>query len=235
MRAAWLIGSVLLPWLLAGNAAGGGQAKATGPNICGVGILSPSGKVLFLPSATGGLEAAALFNGKTLWQAKDASKPLLATDEKVFAQASVKGKRNQVKVVVLDARTGERLLESGVIAFPDWVSVPRDYGLSFRSAGRLHKRDLVLAWEARAFYEGGVPPPAFGPDGKPYVDPNAKQAGGAVRVNLSSGKVTAVKGYRPKEAEFPEERPSWVGQTKRQGWVFRVAETDPEPGFPYSL
>src|SRR5262249_37328617 len=155
---------------------------------------------LFLPSAAGGIEAVALFNGKALWESKDASRLLLATDDRVFAQALVKDKRNQVKVVVLDAITGERLLESEVITFPDWVSVRPDYGLRFRSGARLNKGNLVLAWEARAFYDGGPPLPEFGLDGKPYVDPNAKKAGGAVRVNLTSRKVATVKGYSPKEA-----------------------------------
>ncbi len=235
MRGALLLSSTLLFLLLGGKVQSGDQVKVARPDVCGVGILAPSGKVLFLPSASGGIEAVALFNGKVLWEGKGASMLLLATDDKVFAQAVDKGKRNQVKVVVCDALTGERLLESEWITFPDWVSVRPDYGLRFRSAARLEKEDLTFVWEARAFYDGGEPLPEFGPDGKPYVDPNAKEAGGAARVNLGSGKVATVKDYRPKEGDFLEDRPTWVGPTKRQGWVFQVKETDPKPGFPQSL
>ena len=223
------------PLLTTGFANAGDQAQAAVPNVCGIGIMSPSGKVLFLPSAAGGIEAVAIFNGKTLWESKDADRPLLATDTRVFAQIPVKDKRNQVKIIVLDAATGERLLESAVISFPDWVSVRPDYGLRFRAGARLEKKDLVYAWDAYSFHDGGPPLPASGPDGKPYKDPNAKKAGGAIRVNLANGKFAAVKGYQPKEADFPEDRPDWAGQTKRQGWVFRVEERGPGSGFPYSL
>jgi hypothetical protein len=235
MRRAWLVSTVLLPLLLAGSVKSGEQVKVANAEVCGVGILSPSGKVLFLPSVSGGVEAVALFNGKTLWESKDASRLLLATGDRVFAMALVKGNRNQVKVVVLDAVTGERLVESAPITFPGWASVTPDYGLSFRCGARLDKADVVLVWEARAFTDGGPPLPEFGPDGKPYVDPNAKKAGGALIVNIATGKVRAVKGYSPKEAEFFDDRPSWVGQTKRQGWVFQVEETGPKSGLPYAL
>jgi hypothetical protein len=235
MRHIILCGLLVSSWFISGLAMTGEPVQAARPNVCGVGILSPSGKVLFLPSASGGIEAVALFNGKTLWQSKGASRPLLATDTRVFAQAPIKDKRNQVKIVVLDAATGERLLESAVIPFPEWVSVRPDFGLRFRSGARLENKDLVFAWEARAFHDGGEPLPAFGPDGKPYVDPNAKKAGGALRINLTTGKLSAVKGYQPKEAHFPEDRPTWVGTTRAQGWKFRVEEAGPDPGFPYQL
>jgi hypothetical protein len=211
-----------------------GPQKAV-PLVCGVGVAAPSGKVLYLPSAGGGIEAVALFNGKQLWEAKEASTPLLATADKVFALAQVKGKRNQVQVVVLDAATGERLLRSETITFPDWVSVKRDFGLRFTPAARMEKGALLLLWKAWRFHDGGPPPPPFGPDGKPYVDPNARKAAGAVRVELTGGKVAAVKGYQPRDVEFPETEPTNAGPTKLSGWVLRVEERDPEPGFPHVL
>ncbi len=87
MRGALLVNSLLLPLLLVETARSGDQVQVARPEICGVGILSPSGKVVFLPSASGGMEAVALFNGKTLWKTKGASKLLLATGDRVFAQA----------------------------------------------------------------------------------------------------------------------------------------------------
>jgi hypothetical protein len=211
-----------------------GPGKAT-PLVCGVGVTAPSGKVLYLPSAAGGVEAVALFNGKQLWEAKAAQTPLLATADRVFALARLKGQRNQVRVVALDAATGEPLLRSEAITFPAWVSVQRDFGLRFTPAARLESGALLLLWKAWRFRDGGPPPPQFGPDGKPYVDPNARKAAGAVRVDLASGKAAAVAGYQPRDAEFPETEPSWVGPTKLHGWVLRLEEQAPEPGFPHSL
>ena len=205
--------------------------KSAGVNVAAVGVLAPSGKVLFLPGDSH-VEAVAVFNGKPLWTSEDATRPLLATADHVFAQARVKGKRNQVKVVILDATTGERVRESETITFPDWVSVQPDYGLRFRSAARLDKDGFLFIWEARTFRDGGPPPPEFGPDGKPYVDPNAKQAGGAVRVDAATGRVSTVKDYKPKDTDFPSELGT---KTTANGWVFRVEQVPTDTGKPYAL
>ena len=197
--------------------------KATGVAVCNLGVLAPSRKVLFLPG-TSGVEAIAVFNGKPLWEAKDTGVPLLATADCVVSQIQVKGKKNQVKLVVLDATTGERLRVSDAIEFPEWVSVPLDFGHRFRSAARLDKDNVLFVWKAHTFSDGGRPPPD--------PDPNAKQAAGAFRLGVKSGRVAAVKGVQPKEGELPDWTP---GQTKHDGWVFRVEEKSPEPGFPHVL
>jgi hypothetical protein len=111
-----------------------------------------------------------------------------------------------------------------VIEFPEWVSVPLAFGHRFRSAARLDNDNVLYLWEAYTFSDGGEPPPD--------PDPNAKQAAGAFRLGVKSGRVAAVKGVRPKEGELPDWTP---GQTKRDGWVFRVEEKSPEPGFPNVL
>jgi hypothetical protein len=198
-------------------------AKATGVTVCNLGVLAPSGKVLFLPG-TSGVEAIAVFNGKPLWEAKDTGLPLLATADYVVSQIQVKGKKNQVKLEVLDATTGERLRSSDVIEFPDWVSVTLDYGHRFRSAARLGKNKVLFVWEAYTFSDGGRPPPD--------PDPNAKRAAGAFRLDVKSGLVSPVKKLQPKEGELPDWTP---GQTKHGGWVFRVEEKSPQPGFPHVL
>ena len=197
--------------------------KATGVAVCDLGVLAPSGKVLFLPGPSG-VEAIAVFNGKPLWEAKDTGVPLLATADYVVSQIQVKGKKNQVKLVVLDATTGERLRVSDAIEFPEWVSVPLDFGHRFRSAARLDKDNVLFVWEAHTFSDGGRPPPD--------PDPNAKEASGAFRLDVQSGRVSAVKEVRPKEGELPDWTP---GRTKRHGWVFRVEEKSPESGFPHVL
>jgi hypothetical protein len=200
-----------------------GPPKATGVTVCNLGVLAPSGKVLLLPG-TSGVEAVAVFNGKPLWEAKDTGVPLLATSDYVVSQIQVKGKKNQVQLVVLDATTGERLRVSDAIEFPEWVSVQLDFGHRFRSAARLDKNNVLFVWEAYAYSDGGEPPPD--------PDPNAKKATGAFRLDVKTGQVSAVKDVNPKEGELPDWTP---GQTKHDGWVFRVEEKSPEPGFPHVL
>jgi hypothetical protein len=167
--------------------------RTGGVTVTGVGVIAHSGKVLFVPGETG-VEAVALFNGKALWTAEGTGDPLLATAEHVFAQVPVKGKKNQVKLVVLEAPTGERLRDSEVIEFPEWVSVPVEYGHSFRSAARLDKDTVLYVWEARTFSDRE--PPAL-------PDPNAKRDGGAFRLDPKTGRVSVVKGYDPKDQDFP--------------------------------
>jgi hypothetical protein len=212
------------PFGLLGLAEGSGP-RAAPANVCGLGVLGPSGKVLFVPG-TGGIDALALFNGKLLWQSQAASTPLLATDQRVFAQAAVKGKRNRVRVVILDAVGGEHILTSNTITFPGWVSVQPDYGLRFRSGARLEEGGLLLLWDARAFHDGGEPPHD--------PDPHKKHAGGAVRVDLVTGKVAAVKGYQVNEEDFPPQNGD-ARAARAGGWEFQVQETWPEAGFPYTL
>jgi hypothetical protein len=198
--------------------------KATGATVCELGVLSPSGKVLFLPGEKG-VDAVAVFNGKLLWSTDGAGAPLLSTAEYVVSQVQVKGKKNQVRLVVLDAATGERLREPDVIEFPEWVSVPLDYGHRFRSAARLDKDGVLLVWEAYTFQDGGPPPP-------PNLPNLQNEASGAFRLDVKTGRVSVVKDVKPKAAEFPD----WTkGQTKVNGWVYRVEEKAPEPGFPHVL
>ncbi len=197
--------------------------KANGVNVATVGVLSVSGKVVFLPTG-GGTEAVAIFNGKPLWSTDNVGDPLLATADHVFSQLQMKGKKNQVKLVMLDATTGERVRESDVIKLPEWVSVPREYGHSFRSAARLDKGDVFFVWEARTFQDGGRPPPD--------PDPNAKHDSGAVRVDVKTGRVTVVKDYKPKEEEFPQVLST---KTKASGWVFWVEQVPNTISTPRAL
>jgi hypothetical protein len=198
-------------------------AKPTGVIVCNLGVLAPSGKVLFLPG-TSGVEAIAVFNGKPLWEAKDTGVPLLATADYVVSRVQVKGKKNQVKLVVLDATTGKRLRISNALELPEWVSVPLDFGHRFRSAARLDGKNVLLVWEAYTFSDGGEPPPD--------PDPNAKRAAGAFRLDVKSGGVSAVKKLQPRKGDLPDWTP---GQTKYDGWVFRLEEKSPESGFPHVL
>jgi hypothetical protein len=94
------------------------------------------------------------------------------------------------------------------------VSVGTTYGRSFSSHAALDAEgDLLLHWEARAFYAGGAPPP-------PQVIAAArKDASGIARVNLESGKVTmlpAAGGDKTGKVELPKEL---AGKITGQLWA----------------
>ena len=54
----------------------------------------------------------------------------------------------------------------------------------------------------------------------------------AAWLDVQSGRVSAVKKVQPRKGELPDWTP---GQTKHNGWIFRVKEKSPEPGFPHVL
>jgi hypothetical protein len=149
----------------------------------GPGVADPAAKIGFFCSATGGIDALELTNGKLLWTSKEANRPLLATEDRLFAQKDVSGKANQIRIVVLDlTKHGKRVLESEVITLPDWVSVNVAYGRSYRSSSKFDGDSLLVSWEARAFYAGGAAPtPAI-------LKAARKEASGVMRIDVVTGK-----------------------------------------------
>ena len=162
----------------------------------GGGVLAPNGMIAYVPNPGGGIDALDTASGKLLWQSGQASKPLLATKDRLYAQAGVKGKGNQVKVVALDAETGKEVLTSEPVVFPDWVVVGTTHGRSFASAMRADGSSLLLIWNARAWYAGGAAPPRAGQERA------RKSAEGVARIDTKTGKVEMLK-----EADIPKGLP----------------------------
>lgn len=147
------------------------------------GIADAAGKVGFVANAKDGIDTVDLVNGETLWSSKDARRPLVAFADKFAAQAPVAGKDNAVRIVVLDVANGKQLLASDPVVFPDWVTTGLALGRTFNSSAQVDKGDLLLSWEAHAFYAGGAAPT---PE---ILEAARKQARGVARVSLKSGKV----------------------------------------------
>jgi hypothetical protein len=160
---------------------GPAQEKTVPRHLPGGGVADPAGKSCFFPNTSGGIDALDLGTGNLLWTSKDANRPLLATENRLFAQ---QGNTNEVRVLVLDSsKEGKRVFESQPIIFPDWVSVQVAYGRSFRSSARVDIKGFWLSWEARAFYAGGARP-------TPQIEKAArKEASGVARVDLDTGKI----------------------------------------------
>ena len=169
------------------------EKKASPHYLPGGGAADPADKVGFFPNPTGGIDALDLATGKLLWSAIDANRPLVATADRLFAQA---GTSNQVRILVFDTtKEGKLAVESQAIKLADWASVQTAYGRSFRSSAKVEGNALYLSWEARAFYAGGARP-------TPQIEKAArKEASGAARVDLDSGKVEALD--PDQAAKFP--------------------------------
>jgi len=188
-------------WLCVGFGAappptGAGDTPVAAVPLPGGGIADQSGNVGYFPNLSGGIDALDLANGKLLWSSKEAKRPLLATGNRLFAQAGV----DDMRVVVLDAaNAGKRLSQSRPLKFLDWVSFGHEPGRSLRTGARLEKDTLLLVWEAKAWYAVGAAP-------TPEIQEEArKSATGAFRVDLKSGMVESVDKAKPPKPALPEE------------------------------
>ncbi len=148
------------------------------------GVADAAGKNGFIANDKNLIEAVNLETGEALWTSDVSGKPLAVVGNRLLVQVPVPGKPNAVRVVALNTEAkGKQVTESDPVAFPDWVATGLAGGKSFTSSAKLHKGDLLLAWEARSSYWGGARPP-------PQVEQAArKEARGVARVNLETGKV----------------------------------------------
>lgn len=167
--------------LLAPLAVGQDKNVSQPPRLLpGGGVATPAGKVGFFPNTSGGIDALDLASGKVLWSSNDANRPLLATEDRLFAQ-------RQNSIFSLDAQDGKRVFEAKPIGLPGWASVEVAYGRSYQGSVRLEGTALLVSWEARAFYAGGARP-------TPEIEKAARMdATGVARVDVTAGKITALE------------------------------------------
>jgi hypothetical protein len=212
---------LLLLWLLIGTGlTHAAPAPKEAPSQMSVflpgGVADPAGRYGYVTNTPGGIDALDLETGKTEWASAEASKPLVVIGDRVVAQADVKGKYNSVRIIVLDAKTGKRLLQSDPVTFPEWVSVVQTWGRSFGSDARIDKGDVLLRWEAHASYAGGAAPT---PE---IVRASKKDASGVAKISLETGrvemlapdKVPAVPEVKlPKELEKVTSLQYWTGSS----------------------
>jgi hypothetical protein len=156
-------------------------APAPKPILLPGGLADPGGRIGYLSSAVGGIEAIELKTGEVLWESIEAQRPLLLTGSRLIAQAGVK--RNRLRILVFDALSGECLLESDPVVLPGWVVTGPAPGRTFNSRWHLDRNQLVLAWEADASYTGTARP-------TPQKEAAARRhAAGTARIDLDTGLV----------------------------------------------
>jgi hypothetical protein len=182
------------------------------------GVLDPSGKTIYVQNPKGGVDAVAVETGKIVWQSAETARPLAVAGTHLVVQVPDAAKANRVAIAILDtAAKGKILKTSDPIVFPDWVSVRVTHGRSFGSTARADKGDLLLEWQARAWYAGGARP-------TPEIEKAArKEAHGLARVNLESGKVemlaadkTAADTPLPKDLKDIKSHQYWTGADWKQ-------------------
>jgi outer membrane protein assembly factor BamB len=175
--------------LLAATAAGAAPAPETKDDgrihfIPG-GVTDADGVKGFVANDKGGVTALDLETGKSLWDSKTTGKPVAVVNGRVLVQTLDPKNGNAVRIVGLNADTGEKAWKSDAAVFPNWVS-PLDgtgAGRAFSSHSRMDKNALLIVWQANSWYWGGAPP-------TPEVLKAAqKRAEGAARIDLESGKV----------------------------------------------
>jgi hypothetical protein len=194
----------------------------------GGGVFDPAREVGYVPNPAGGIDALDLATGQLLWTREAVPGPLLATADRLYAQAPVKERANQVRVLALDTtQKGKVVRESEPITFPEWVMVGVAYGRSFRSTACLEQETLYLVWEARAWYAGGAAPP-------PEVERAArKEASGVAHIDLKSGRVEMLTGNQVPQG-IPLQIPAEPATVKVNGRVYTLVDRPGnKPGQPF--
>jgi hypothetical protein len=121
------------------------------------GITDSAGHIGYFASADERIEAIDLASGKVLWQTHEAQRPLLMDGDHLLAQAGTR--RNRLRILRLDVKNyGHCDFESDALVLPAWAVTGEAYGHSFVTQWRLDKHQLVLDWEASAWYVGRTPP-----------------------------------------------------------------------------
>lgn len=209
MRHARRLGALLLLSLLLSSARAGTaprlpQANPSASPATGIvlpqGLADCTGHTGFFASAGGGVEAIDLTTGKVLWENLEAQRPLLLDGHHLLAQAGVK--RNRLRILRLDcAQHGECTFESDPVVFPAWVVTGAAPGRSFTTRWRLERQQLLLDWEARAWYVGST---------RPTPEQTAaarKHAAGVAVIDLRTGQIDvrpAEKKETPPPPPLPE-------------------------------
>jgi hypothetical protein len=200
--------------------AGGGKRPASLP-IPG-GVADSEGRTGFITGSDGHIDALDLQSGNVLWRTAEQARPVALVGTRLAAWSPVPDKANRLRVLVFDTtQEGKLTLEAIPVTFPDWVAVGLTHGRTFSVTGEAAGDNVLLRWEAHAFYAGGAPPP-------PEVIRAAKKdAAGVAQVGLKSGKVRMLD-----VKEVPSPNPAPVPQAlkevkSRQYWTGKSWETGP--------
>lgn len=182
-----------------------GAAMAAGDSIRplheGVVIDSASGAA-YVMSPRGGIDAVELATGNVMWNSRDAAKPLLLKDGKLFAQARP-GKEGELVVVALDAKAGkaERRVD---VEIPSFVRANVLDGPSRKFRAQAFESadgGVVLTWtaeEGRALQGLVEPEGSNTPINEAAATAKTPSLSGAVRIDVATGRAVPVNDAEPR-------------------------------------
>jgi hypothetical protein len=162
-------------------------------------VVRVSGKpIVYLPAASGGLEAIDGTNGKRLWHSSAASQPLLVRDGRLLAIATAKATADPLRLTLLAADTGDPGGE--MPALPAGAMVGETPDARGFVEGRSGGRGDAIFWSTTR-----LPAPAPGaPTGTPPSAGAVSQ--GALAVDLAARTLT------PTDERLPELRTKRVDE-----------------------
>jgi hypothetical protein len=168
------------------------------------GLADLPGKVAYVASANDGVEAVDLESGQTIWESKDAIKPLaLAGDQLVAQGPRGQSKINTINLVILDAPSGKVVSNAQPVVLPDWIAVDGGIGLSFGSVAAMEGNDMVLYWHAERSFAKGVTFANGTPPTQEAMAAARKIESGQARVDLASGTTTVTVDRVPQPLRSP--------------------------------
>jgi hypothetical protein len=153
---------------------------------------------------------------------------LLVVGDHLLVQAGLK--RNRLRILRLDlTHNGECDLESDPVVFPAWVVTGEAPGHSFSARWYVEKHQLVMDWEAGAWYAGKIKP-------TPEQESAArKHASGVALIDLRTGQVevrpttkTVAPPAPPLPQHLEEKSVRWQGLVGKQ---WKVLALEDEKGF----
>ena len=234
---------VIVPLLLLIACQAAAAAEVPQPVALPGGFVDATGQVGIFNTAGGGVQAVEMAAGKSFFQTNQAQRPLFVLGDRLYALAAVKapvirglcfewqseweGPRTGFRLVAFDlAQFGEVALKSETVELPEWASIIEAHDRSFVFHWHTENGQLVVAWEAKAWYAG--PTQLTPPEAATY----RKQGMGAVRFNLQTAAFEPLP-PQPAPAAAPEfeawrelERQSirWQKRTAKQLLVVTLAE-----------
>jgi hypothetical protein len=138
------------------------------------GVADAAGALGFVSNDNRNVVAVNLANGKETFAGARGDYPVAVVGDKVLVLNVDPEKPNVLRMTSMDVLVGKAGVRSDPVTFPDWVDVRPGGDQSFGLVPRIDQGDLWLKWRARA--------------GKPGAK-GAKEAAGAVHIDLKSGKV----------------------------------------------
>ena len=149
-------------------------------------VVDAAQSAVYVMNPAGGIDAMGL-DGQLLWHSDAAAKPLAVASGALVAQADASDRAGELRLVALDARSGDARFQS-TVALPTGVygTAVDHLGKSFRIAAAAQGNGVLLSWKSIE-----TPRQGYLPAESEALAPVNKARGneGTLRLDLGSGNV----------------------------------------------